>query len=477
MQRKQIAAAALMVCATTSVLAQTKAPAGQDAFARDVLKTLIETNTTHSTGSTTAAAEKMRDLLLKAGFSPADMEIVGPKPNRMNLVVRYRAPKAEQKPLMVIIHLDVVEAKRADWTMDPFVLTERDGYFYGRGTQDVKSGDAAFVVAFAQLKKGGWQPRRDIILALTADEEGGANNGVDWLLKNRRDLVNADVVVNPDAGGLVLRGGKPSELELEATEKTYADFTLRATNPGGHSSLPVADNAIYAITDGLSRIEHSPFPVELNAVTRAYYEEEQKLAPRARAALIARVLKTPMDEAAATEISAKFPGDNAMLHTTCVATMIKGGHAPNALPGSAEANVNCRILPGHSVEEVRKHLAEVVNDARVKVLFRGDNDSETIAAPSKPLMSPPAPRADVMQPLRATVDSMWPGLPIVPKMEAGASDSIYTMAEGIPSYGFSPIGIEAGDDRAHGRDERIPVKGYYDGVEFTRRFVKALGDR
>ncbi|MFC6644789.1 M20/M25/M40 family metallo-hydrolase [Granulicella cerasi] len=475
--RRLAMVAALCAGVAASAVAQVKAPAGQDAFAREVLKTLIETNTTHSTGSTTTAAEKMREVLLKAGFPAGDMVIVGPNDKRMNLVARYRSPKPTAKPLLVIIHLDVVEAKRADWTMDPFVLNETDGYFYGRGTQDVKSGVAAYVVALAELKKAGWQPKRDIILALTADEESGGNNGVAWLLKNRRDLVNAEVVVNPDAGGLVLRKGKASELELEATEKTYADYTLRVTNPGGHSSLPVPDNAIYAEAAALGKIEHAPFPVELNAVTRAYYEQEQKLAPPARAALIARVLQTPMDTAAAAELSAKFPGDNAALHTTCVATMIKGGHAPNALPGSVDANVNCRILPGHSLEEVRQQLVAKIDDPRVKVLFRGDDDVDTIAAPSKPLMVPPVPRADVMEPLRATVDSMWPGLPILPKMEAGASDSIYTMGEGIPSYGFSPIGIEAGDDRAHGRDERIPVKGYYDGVEFTRRFVKALGDR
>jgi acetylornithine deacetylase/succinyl-diaminopimelate desuccinylase-like protein len=445
-------------------------------LAHDVFKTLIETNTTHSSGSTTAAAEKMRDLLLKNGFPAGDMEIVGPNDKRMNLVVRYRAAKgAKEKPVLAIIHLDVVEARRADWTLDPFVLTEKDGYFYGRGTEDVKSGDAAFVTSFILLKRAGFVPKRDLILALTADEEGGADDGVDWLLKNRRDLVDAAVVINPDAGGLVLRDGKPVEMDLEATEKTYADFALTATNPGGHSSRPVPDNAIYAVADALGRLERSPFPAELNAVTRAYYEAELKIAPEAKRVLIARVLAQPMDEAAAAELS-KDAGDNGILHTTCVATMMQAGHAVNALPGFAQANVNCRILPGHSAEEVREKLEAVVSDPRVKVQYKDDGGNLADKAPARLSVTPPPLREDVMKPLRKVTEEMWPGVPIVPEMEAGASDSIYTSSAGIPSYGFSGMGVDEDDDRAHGRDERLRIEAYYEGVEFTRRFVRAIGE-
>lgn len=484
MRRLAVVGLMCAVAAMAGAQEKTRTVEGADRqLAHDVLKTLIETNTTHSSGSTTAAAEKMRDLLLKNGFSPADMEIVGPNAKRMNLVVRYRAAGSgkaagagtKEKPVLTIIHLDVVEALRSDWTLDPFVLTEKDGYFYGRGTQDVKSGDAAFVTSYILLKRAGFVPKRDLILALTADEEGGPDNGVDWLLKNRRDLVDAGLVVNPDAGGLLLRNGVPVEMGLEATEKTYADFAFTAMNPGGHSSRPVPDNAIYAVADALGRLEHSPFPAELNAVTRAYYEAELKIAPAEKRPLIARVLQQPMDQAAAAELS-KDAGDNATLHTTCVATMMQAGHAPNALPGSAQANVNCRILPGHSAEEVRQELVRIVNDPRVKVHYKDEGGNLADTAPTRLSVTPP-PLSDVlMKPLRKVTEEMWPGVPIVPDMESGASDSIYTSNAGIPSYGFSGIGIDEDDDRAHGRDERLRIEAYYQGVEFTRRFLRAIGD-
>ena len=471
---RSLAVVACLVGGSVVAGAQTLSPADR-AFTRDVFRTLIETDSTHSTGSTTAAAEKMRDVLLKAGFPAADIAVVGPNDKRKNLVVRYRAAHPDAKPVLTIVHLDVVEAKRSDWTMDPFVLSERDGYFYGRGTQDVKSGDAAFVSSFVMLKRAGFVAKRDLILALTADEEGGADNGVDWLLKNRRDLVDADLAINPDAGGLELIDGKPHEMHIEATEKTYADFALTATNPGGHSSRPVPDNAIYAVADALGRLERTPFPAELNAVTRAYYEAELKLARPERRALIARVLASPMDQQAAAELS-KDPADNATLRTTCVATMMQAGHAPNALPGSAQANVNCRILPGHSPEEVRQRLAAIVADPRVKVAYMDEGGRLSDTAPARVAMAPPPLREDGMKPLRAITETMWPGTPIIPVMETGASDSIYTAAAGIPSYGLSGIGVDADDDRAHGRDERIRVEAYYQGVEFTRRFVQAIGE-
>ena len=418
----------------------------------------------------------MRDRLLKAGFPAGDMEIVGPRNQRLNLVVRYRAAKGSNaKPVMFICHLDVVEAKRSDWTLDPFQLTEKDGFFYGRGTQDVKDGDAALVTSLLLLKRAGFVPKRDIIVALTADEEGGADNGVDWLLKNRPDLVNAGVVINPDAGGLVLKDGKPVEFGFEATEKLYADFQLVATSAGGHSSLPRADNPIYELGDALARLEKEPFPAELNEVTRSYLVNEAKTSSPDKRALIERVLATPMDMSAAQELS-KDPRMNATLRTTCVATMISGGHAPNALPGSATSNVNCRILPGHPPEEVRQHLIQVLADPKLTVNYVDNGGAVFPSAPTKGAMAPPPMREDVLRPLRRVTEAEFGQIPILATMETGASDSIYTLAAGIPSYGISGMGIDEGDDRAHGQDERIRVEAFYNGVAFQLRFMRALGE-
>jgi acetylornithine deacetylase/succinyl-diaminopimelate desuccinylase-like protein len=471
---------AVMALAGGVIRAQTL-DAAQRKLARDVFQQLIETNTTHSTGSTTTAAERMRTRMLEAGFAPGDMEMVGPSAKRMDLVVRYRAGvdsaagASDAKPVLVIGHLDVVEAKREDWTVDPFKFLERDGFFYGRGTQDMKDSDASFVTSFLILKKQGWKPKRDIILALTADEESGGENGVDWLLKNRRELVDAAFAINPDAGGLVTENAKPVEMDLEATEKVYADFQLSATNPGGHSSRPVPDNAIYAVADALGKLERTPFPAELNAVTRAYLQAREKLETPARRRLIEQVLGKPMNLTAAAELS-KDPGYNATLRTTCVATMMQAGHAVNASPGAAEANVNCRIFPGHSPEEVRKRLVAIFHDSRLKVEFKDNDGSLHATASERVAIVPPPLREDVMKPLKAITQEMWSGVPVVPEMETGASDSIYTMAAGIPSYGFSGMGIDEGDERAHGRDERIRVEAYYAGVAFTVRLVRALGE-
>jgi acetylornithine deacetylase/succinyl-diaminopimelate desuccinylase-like protein len=466
-----------MLCGAAMAQAQQQTLAVADQpLAREIFKQLIETNTTESAGSTTTAAEAMRARLLAAGFAASDMALVGPSEKRMNLVVRYRAgnPTAE-KPVLILCHLDVVEALATDWTLDPFTFTEKDGYFYGRGTQDMKDNDAAMVTSFILLKKAGYVPKRDIILALTAGEETGLSNGVDWLLKNRPELVDGEFVVNPDGGGVGLRGGKAYQLGMAASEKVYADFELTATNRGGHSSLPRADNAIYELVDALERLQHYAFPAELNAVTRAYLEQEKGLMTPERQKLAEGVLATPMDPAAVATLT-KEPGFNAMLRTTCVATMLKAGHALNALPGEADAFVNCRILPGHSPEEVREELVRVVADPGIKVGYKAAGGRFEETAPGAKTIPPPPLRADVMGPLRAVAQSMWPGIEILPRMTSGASDSKYTMAAGIPSYGIGGMGIEDGDSRAHGRDERIRVDAYYQGVEFARRLVKALGD-
>lgn len=445
-------------------------------MAHDIFKQLIETNTTHSSGSTGVAAEAMRDRLLKAGISAGDMEIVGSSNKRLNLVVRYRAAKgASGKPVLFICHLDVVEANRSDWTMDPFILNEKDGFFYGRGAQDVKNSDAALITSLILLKRASYVPKRDLIVALTADEEGGADNGVDWLLRNRKDLVDAGVVINPDAGGIVLRDGKAAEMDVEASEKLYADFQIAATSAGGHSSLPRPDNPIYELGDALGRLEKAPFPFELNAVTRAYLQAEEKMATPDRQALIRRVLAQPMDEGAAGEL-ASDPRMNATLRTTCVATVISGGHAPNALPGSATANVNCRILPGHPPEEVRQEIIGKLADPKLVIKYMDNAGSLLATAPKTAPPAPPPLREDVTHPLHRVIEAMDPGIAILPTMETGASDSVYTLAAGLPSYGISGMGIDDGDDRMHGRDERIGVESFYRGVEFQWRFMEALGE-
>ncbi len=442
-------------------------------LARDIFQQLIEINTTDSVGSTTIAAQAMAKRLLEVGFPQADVVVLGPNDRKGNMVARLRGSGAA-KPILIIGHLDVVEARREDWTTDPFQFVEKDGYFYGRGTQDMKENDAILVTTMIRFLKEGYKPDRDIILALTADEEGGSFNGVDWLLKNHRNLVDAAFVLNADAGGILMEKGKPIDMEVEATEKLYADFQLTARNPGGHSSLPVPDNAIYHIVDALARLEHSPFPFELNGVTRAYFEQLSKVENKQKAADLLAILRTPPDAAAITRLSAD-PHYNATMRTTCVATRLNAGHANNALPQSAQAIVNCRILPGHSAEEIRQHLIRTFADSKIAVRFINPATGEAVdRAPDKQTFPPVAPPPEILKPLKRVADEMWPGVPVVPDMENGASDSIYTIAAGLPSYGISGIAIDHDDVRAHGKDERLKEGSFYDGVEFYYRYLKAL---
>jgi acetylornithine deacetylase/succinyl-diaminopimelate desuccinylase-like protein len=472
---KKLAGAVMVAMCGTAMAQVPQLPEQDKVLARQVFKQLIEVNSQDSDGSVTAAAQAMRDELLKHGFAADDLILAGPNDRKQNLVVRYRGVAGSSlKPILIIGHIDVVEARKSDWTVDPYVFLEKDGYFYGRGTQDMKSGDAAVVADFIRMRREGFVPKRDIVLALTADEEGGKSNGVDWLLKNRPELMSADYVLNPDAGGVELRGGKATEMDVEATEKTYADFRLSATNSGGHSSLPRPDNAIYELMHALQKLEATPFPVELNEVTRASLAATSKIAAPERARLIAGVLKKPIDPAALAAFE-KSPSDNALLRTTCVATMLKGGHAPNALPGEAEANVNCRILPGHSQEEIRLYLLKLFADPKLKVEYVADDGTVSETAPDRKSLPPPPVREDVFGPLRSVTQQMWPGIPVVPSMSAGASDSIYTMQAGLPSYGIGGMGVDFDDVRAHGRDERLRVDAYYKGVEFYYLYLKALG--
>jgi acetylornithine deacetylase/succinyl-diaminopimelate desuccinylase-like protein len=437
-------------------------------LSHDIFKQLIEINTTDSVGNVSTASEAMAQRFRDAGFPDNDLHILGPNDRKKNLVVRFHG-SGKHKPVLLIGHLDVVEARREDWTTDPFQFVEKDGYYYGRGTQDMKDGDAVMVATLLRFKKEGYVPDRDIILALTADEEGGTSNGVDWLLKNNRELVDAEFVLNHDGGGILSEHGKPQFMSVDASEKLYSDYQLTVTNPGGHSSLPKPDNAIYHLADGLARLEHYQFPFELTTITRAYYERMSKIATGSRAADMLAILKTPPDMAAVARLS-QDPIDNSTMHTTCVATRLSAGHANNALPQTAQANVNCRIVPGHSTEEIRQELEKVVADPKISVREVGAIGGVT----NRRSYAPPPLRPDVFQPLEKVVESMWPGLPVIPDMATGASDGVYTNAAGMPTYCVSGEAIDRDDIRAHGKDERIRVDAFYRAVDFYYRFLKAV---
>jgi len=441
-------------------------------LSHDIFKQLIETNTTDSIGNVTTAAEAMAQRFRDAGFPESDIHMLGPNDRKKNLVVRLHG-SGKHKPMLLIGHLDVVEARRSDWTTDPFQFVEKDGYYYGRGTQDMKDGDAIMVTTLIRFKKEGVVPDRDIILALTADEEGGKSNGVDWLLKNHRDLIDAEFTLNHDGGGILAEHGKPVVMETDAAEKLYADYQLTVTNPGGHSSLPLPDNAIYHLADGLARLEHFHFPVELNSVTRAYYEQTSKVETGQRSEDMQAILKNPPDLAAAARLS-RDPIDNGTLHTTCVATRVNAGHANNALPQMAQAIVNCRILPGHSSEEIRQTLIRVFDDPKITVRYVDDAGSIFDRAPDKQALPPPPLRSDVIQALQKVTQQMWPGIPVIPDMSTGASDDVHTDAAGIPSYDISGEAIDRDDIRAHGKDERIRVVSFYRAVDFYYRFLREL---
>jgi acetylornithine deacetylase/succinyl-diaminopimelate desuccinylase-like protein len=449
----------------------------QRSEARDIFKQLIEINTTDTPkGSVTAAAKAMQKRFLDAGFSPDDMHLLGPDPNKLNLIVRMRsATPTSEKPILFLGHLDVVEALPSDWHTNPFEFVEKDGYFYGRGTQDMKESDAALVWTFLRLHREGFRPKRDLILALTADEEGGKFNGPQWLVKNHRDLVDCAFVINMDAGGIELDHGRPVVADVEATEKVYADYVVTAVNPGGHSSRPRSDNAIYELTAVLNKLASYSFPFELNGVTRTYFENLQKQESGQTAQDIKAILTSPPDPAAAARLS-KEPDFNSNFRTTCVATMLKAGHARNALPQTAESNVNCRIFPGHSPEDIRQELIKLFADPKLTVKYISDAGVITETAPDRKAIVPPPPIKEVFDPLTRITQQIWPGIPVTPVMENGASDSIHFAQVGIPSYGYSAIALERDDDRAHGQDERLPVDSYWKSLDFFYAFTKALGN-
>ena len=468
-----------MLCMATPVFAQSPLPVasgGDRALGRAILKELIEINTTDTPlGNVTTGTEAMRKRLLDAGFAAQDVALLGPDARKQNLVVRIRAAGTPtEKPVLFLCHMDVVEALKSDWTTDPFQLVEKDGFYYGRGTEDMKDGDAAMVTTFLRLHREGYKPKRDLILALTADEEGGRFDGAAWLLENHRDLVDAAFVINLDAGGVELVHGRPIVAAVEATEKVYADYQVTAVNRGGHSSLPRPDNAIYELTTALGKLEGYTFPFELNEVTRAYFGELASQETGQAAADMRAILAEPPDLAAAARLGAE-PSFNSNFRTTCVATRLNAGVANNALPQTAQAIVNCRIFPGHSPEEIRQKLIGIFGDSKLAVKYVSDEGGVSDTAPERKAIVPPAPIAEVFEPLTRLTDAIWPGTPVTAVMENGASDSIYFAQAGIPCYGYSAIAMERGDDRAHGRDERVPVDSYFKSLDFFYSFSKALG--
>ena len=428
-----------------------------------LLRELIETNTTGSVGNTTIAAQQLATRFHDAGFPDADVQVVGPTPKNRNFVARYRGTGA-RKPILLLAHLDVVEAKRDDWSYDPFRLTETGGYFYGRGTQDQKGGAAALVTTLLRLKQEGWKPDRDLIVALTAGEEGGMPyNGVDWLLRNRRALIDAEYVINVDAGGGELENGTPKLFDVQAAEKVFHSVSLTVRNPGGHSSLPRKDNAIYSLARALDRLSAYEFPARVNDVVKAYFTQAAAIAAPDVARDLKRVAAGNADRATLARVSAT-PLYNALIRTTCVATMLDAGHAQNALPQTARATVNCRMLPGDDPAEVEQTIARVVSDTSVHV-----TPLDTAVA------SPPSPlRPDLFTAVTASVRAIWGEVPVVPIMETGATDGLYLRNAGVPVYGFNGLFIETNDVRAHGKDERILVKRYDEALDFTYDLLKRI---
>jgi len=475
----RLTASVFVSCLGLPLLAQSSLPAAspaERAEAREIFKQLIEINTTDTpSGDVTTAAVAMQKRFLDAGFAPEYVRLLGPDARKQNLVVRMRAAgQSTEKPVLFLCHIDVVQALRSDWHTDPFEFVEKGGYYYGRGTQDMKDSDAALVFTFLRLHREGYKPRRDLILALTADEEGGKFNGADWLVRQHRELVDAAFVINPDAGGVELDHGHTIVADVEATEKVYSDFQITAVNRGGHSSLPRPDNAVYELTTALNKLAAYSFPFELNEVTRTYFENISKRETGQTGTDMRAILGTPPDLAAAARLSAE-PSFNSNFRTTCVATRLSGGHANNALPQTAQANVNCRIFPGHSPEEIRRQLVAVFADPQLTVKYVSDAGVIADTAPERKAMTPPAPIKEVFEPLTRITQEIWPGTPVTPVMENGASDSIYFAQAGIPSYGYSAIALERDDDRAHGQDERLPVDSYWKSLDFFYAFAKELG--
>ena len=452
---------AFLCLALPAFAAGTMPPEAEQKLAREIYKEMIEVPSGFTTGATTPIAESVAARFKAAGFAPADIFVGGAIPPKFNLVVRYRGSGA-RKPILLLAHIDVVEAKREDWTTDPFVFLEKDGYFYGRGTADDKAQAAVWVANLLRYKREGFRPDRDLILALTADEEGGGPyNGVDWLLKNHRNLIDAEYALNEGARGELIDGKHVSN-DIGLSEKQYADFCFEVRNKGGHSARPVPDNAIYHLAGALYRLSTFTFPFQLNEVTRAYFQQMAKIEKGSFAADLAKVAQG--DAEAMRRVAATSAPMNAMMRTTCVATQLEGGHATNALPQLAAANVNCRILQEDSVDHVLSELKRVAADDQVVITVR-TNEGPSPASPMRP---------DVMKAFARVTDTMWPGVITLPTMAVGGSDGRYLRSAGIPTYGIQGFFQDRDDVRAHGRDERMLVRSFYEGQTFLYELVRLL---
>jgi acetylornithine deacetylase/succinyl-diaminopimelate desuccinylase-like protein len=435
----------------------------QQQFARDIYKELVEIDTTTATGDTLAAAQAMAARLKAAGFADEDVHVFSPAPRKGNLVARLRGSGA-RKPILLVAHLDVVPALREDWSVDPFKLTERDGYFYARGSSDDKYMGAAFITNLIRYKQEGYKPDRDIIVAMETDEEILDANalGIQWLIKNHRDLIDAEFALN-EGGGVGMENGKATRVSVQTTEKVSVSFALEVRDRGGHSSVPRKDNAIYHLAEGLVRLSNFSFPLHLNDTTRAYFGKLAELEGGQTATDIRAMLADKPDMDAVARLS-QHAGNNAQLRTTCVATMLSGGHAVNALPQTAGARVNCRIIPGEPVAEVKATLERVLADDKIVVT---QTDNGVISQPS-------ALNEEIIGSIEKLSAEFWPGALVVPIMSAGATDGSYLRNAGIPTYGHSGMANDVNDFRAHGRDERVPVQSFYRGEEYLYRLVKML---
>lgn len=430
-------------------------------MAKEILRELIAIDTTQA-GNTTIASEAVAVRLLAEGFPEEDVQVLGPTADRGNLVVRYRGRETGRRPILLIAHLDVVAADPADWELDPFVLTERDGYFIGRGTRDDKDEASIFIANLIRLKREGFQPDRDIIVALTADEEAGDQNGVTWLLENHRELIDAEFAFSEGGDGVIRDGEHVANL-VQATEKVYLTYVLEATDPGGHSSVPRKDNAIYRIADALIRIRAHDFPIVLNEVTSMYFQRSAELADAEMAAAMLGITQQPIDSAAAAFLT-QTPTYNALLRTTCVATLVDAGHAENALPQRARATVNCRMLPTEDSAAVLDTLTTVVGDPQVSI---------TEIYPAIP--SPPSPlTGELLTAIEDLTEEYWPGVPVIPTMGTGATDGLFLRNAGIPVYGVSGIFYDIAADTRHGLNERVQVKAFYEGQEFMYQLTKRM---
>ena len=457
-------ALATTVCGASLLAAQQLNPSQQ--FAKEIYKELLEINTSNMTSGTTAAANAMAKRFRDAGFPEQDIFLGGVRADKHNLVVRYHGKGGTNapKPLLLLAHIDVVEALKTDWSpdLDPFKFIERDGYFYARGSADDKSMAAIFVANLIQLKKEGYVSDRDIIVALTADEEGGCCNGVRWLIANHKELVDAAMVINEGGGGS-LRGDKPFLNSIQATQKNSVNFKVVAKNKGGHSSVPRPDNAIYQLSEGIARFSKYSFPVKFNAVTRAFFEKTADVETPEMGRAMKALLKNENDAASATIVS-KDARYNSMLRSTCVATMLSGGHATNALPQTAEVGINCRILPDAVPSEIRDGIVKAVADTGLEVSAAGNRN----------FVEPSSIGAEIMVPVEKVTKELFGNIPVIPTMSTGATDSQPFRSLGIPAYGVSGIMGDPEDIRSHGRDERMRIKSFFDGQEFLLRLTKLL---